>query len=430
MGRLSAELSSAALEPPAAEAAWHQALMRLERTSTLIGLDDGMHDILASPRRAVEVAVPVQRDDGDIQTFTGFRVQHNLSRGPAKGGLRYHPDATMGETKALAMGMTWKCALIDIPYGGGKGAVRCSPGELSERELERLTRRYTHEMRPIIGPGKDILAPDMNTGEREMAWILDTYNAAAGLNLGSPVSGRPVVVGGSAARRSATGIGVAHCVRLAVERLGLTPPVRVAVSGYGAVGRTVAEDLARDGGFAIVGIADETGGICDPRGLSVEGVAAGLRAGATIGELELGERVTPDELLEVETDVLIPAAVGGVLAEHNAARVRAALIVEGANAPTTPAADALLHANSVTIVPDLLANAGGVLASHLEWLQEWSGSLASIDEILELVRRSLTRAFGEVAELVERREWPLREAALYLAVQRVADAHRTYGLYP
>jgi glutamate dehydrogenase (NAD(P)+) len=418
------------IDPVMEDRAWRNALAQLERTSGLLGLGDGMHAMLASPRRAVEVAVPVQGDDGEIYTFEGYRVQHNLSRGPAKGGLRYHPDATMGETKALAMGMTWKCALVDIPYGGAKGAVRCSPHQLSERELERLTRRYTHEIRPIIGPGRDILAPDINTGAREMAWILDTYNAAVGLNLGSPVSGRPVVVGGSMARRPATGLGVAHCVLLAARRQALSPPIRVIVSGYGAVGRTAAEDLARTEGFVLVGIGDVGGGRYDPHGISTEEVARQLQAGATIGEVSLGDRVTPGELLEVEADVLVPAAIGGVLTEQNAARVQARLIVEGANSPTTSEADAALNAYGVTVVPDLLANAGGVLASHLEWTREWSGALTTTDEMLGLVRRSLEDAFATVVELAEHRSLSLREAALCLAVQRVADAHLAYGLYP
>jgi glutamate dehydrogenase (NAD(P)+) len=372
----------------------------------------------------------VQGDNGAIRTFTGYRVQHNLSRGPGKGGLRYHPKATMGETKALAMCMTWKCALVEIPYGGAKGAVRCTPGELSERELERLTRRYTHEIRPIIGPGRDILAPDINTGEREMAWILDTYNAAVGVNLGSPVSGRPVVVGGSVARRPATGLGVAHCVRLAARRRGLTAPIRVVVSGYGAVGRTAAEELARSEEIALVGIGDVLGGRHEPRGLSTQAVADGLRAGATIGDLPLGDRVSPAELLELEADVLIPAAVGGVLTEQNAEQVQARLIVEGANSPTTSGAEAILGDRGITVVPDLLANGGGVLASHLEWMREWSGADTTTEQMLGAVRCKLEETFTQVVELAERRDLTPRESALCLAVQRVADAHVAYGLYP
>jgi glutamate dehydrogenase (NAD(P)+) len=424
MGRLS---SVSVLEEGGA---WQHALGQLERASAELGLDDGMHEMLASPRRAIEVAVPVEGDDGRIRTYAGFRVQHNLSRGPAKGGLRYDPEATMEETKALAMTMTWKCALVDIPYGGGKGAVRCSPHAMSERELERLTRRYTHEIRPFIGPGRDILAPDMNTGEREMAWVLDTYNAAVGLNLGSPVSGRPVVVGGSMARRPATGLGVAHCVRLAARRLRLPAPTRVVVSGYGAVGRTAVEELAADDDFLVVGIGDVTGGRHSPSGISVADAGRLLDGGATVADLPLGEPLTPAGLLEADCDVLIPAAVGGVLTERNASQVRARLIVEGANAPTTPGADRILSANGVMVIPDLLANAGGVLASHLEWAREWTGSLTTTPEMLARVKDVLERTFAEVLEVAEREEVSPREAALCLAVQRVADAHLAYGLYP
>jgi glutamate dehydrogenase (NAD(P)+) len=409
---------------------WDQALANLAGAAGRLGLDDGLHEMLARPRRAMEVAVPIRLDDGVLRTFTGFRVQHSLTRGPAKGGVRYHAAASMAETKALAMWMTWKCALVDIPYGGGKGAIRVAPETLSSTELERLTRRYAHEIMPIIGPGRDILAPDLNTGEREMAWILDTYNSSMGASLGSPVTGRPVLVGGTRARRPATGIGLAHCIALAVRRLGARPPVRVAVAGYGDVGRTAAEELACSPDFRIVAAGDIAGGRYAPDGLPVDMLADAIAEGGRLCEIGCGDRVECDELLEVPCDVLVPAAVGGVVTARNAARVAASIIVEGANGPTTEDADAILGSRGVAVVPDLVANAGGVLASFAEWSAEWRGAPSDADRTLDDVRRALERAFDEVWHTAQETRLSLRDSAMDLAVRRVADAHQVRGLYP
>src|SRR3954470_18226128 len=269
----------------------------MQRAGRRIGLDDGMIEMLAMPRRSIEVAVPIRTDASTTRTFQGYRVQHSITRGPGKGGLRYHPDVTLNEVRALAMNMTWKCALVDIPYGGAKGGVRCDPRALSEHELERVTRRYASEIMPLIGPGRDVLAPDIGTGEREMAWIMDTYNAAVGMVLGAPVTGKPVVVGGSSGRRRSTGYGVAEIVKLTVERLGLEPPVRVVGAGYGEVGRAAAEALAAEGdAYRIVAIGDVGGGPYDPDGLDLHAAERYLHEGGPLAEIGGRDRVTPEEL--------------------------------------------------------------------------------------------------------------------------------------
>ena len=418
--------------PLAGEAGWHDAVTAAERAGERIGLDAGMIEMLTRPRRSVEVAVPIRRDSGDLRTFAGFRVQHSLTRGPAKGGVRYHPEVSLSETKSLAMGMTWKCALVDIPYGGGKGGVRCAPETLSATELERITRRYANEIMPLIGPGRDILAPDIGTSGREMAWMLDTYNQTFGAVLGSPVTGRPVVVGGSSGRRRATGYGVAECVKMAVALRGLEAPVRVVVSGFGEVGRVCAELLDAEAEFVIVGASDVSGGCWRPDGLDVRALGSHVDGGGMLADFRGGgaEPVGRDELLELDCDVLVPAAVGGVINARNADRVRASLIVEGANGPTTGEAEHVLGERGVTVVPDILANSGGVIASHLESVQDAHGLPWTEQETCDGVRRRLSNAFELVCDYAAGTGASMRESALCLAMDRVASAHRTLGLYP
>jgi glutamate dehydrogenase (NAD(P)+) len=431
MTTLRPERSATADRYAAGDAAWGKAWAEFSQAAERIGLDSGLLEMLGHPRRSVELAVPFRRDDGSLCTVDGFRVQHSLTRGPGKGGLRYHPEVSLNETKALAMGMTWKCALVDIPYGGAKGGIRVDPRALSDMELERMTRRYASEIMPLIGPGRDVLAPDIGTSGREMAWILDTYNTALGMMSGAAVTGKPVVIGGSAGRRRATGFGVAECVKLAAERAGLTAPVRVAISGYGDVGRVAAETLDESGDeFLIVAIGDVSGGPCDPGGLDVHTAGRYLDEGGTLAELGAGDRLTPEELLEVDCDVLIPAAVGGVINEGNADRIAASLVVEGANGPTTHEADARLVERGVTVVPDILANAGGVIASHLESVQGAQGLTWEPQETYRGVTRRLEAAFGATCDFADGGSMPLREAALCLAIDRVATTHRTLGLYP
>ncbi|MGH2962623.1 MAG: Glu/Leu/Phe/Val family dehydrogenase [Solirubrobacterales bacterium] len=403
---------------------------QFDRAADQLELGTGLREYLRQPRRSLEVAVPVQLESGEVRTFAGFRVQHSLTRGPAKGGLRYQPMASLDETKALAMGMTWKCALVNIPYGGGKGAVRCTPGSLTEAELERITRRYASEIAPLIGPGRDILAPDIGTGAREMAWVLDTYAAMMGGSFGSPVTGRPVVVGGSRARRTATGRGVAEVARIAARHLQLSPPVRVAVAGFGEVGRSAAEDLASDSSFLIVGASDISGGRLDPHGLDIDVLSACSKSGGPLIEAETGEAVPLDAVLEASCDVLVPAAVAGVVNDLNADSIRADVIVEGANAPTTHAAEEILLANGVVVVPDTLANAGGVIASYYESVQEANGLPLSEQEMVERVGRRLDTACSPVIGLATERGISWRDAATCIGVERVAEAHLARGLYP
>ena len=415
----------------AGDAAWSKALHEFQRAGRRIGLDDGMIGMLGQCRRSIQVAVPVRMDDGTTRTFEGYRVQHSFTRGPGKGGVRYHPDVSLNEVRALAMNMTWKCALVDIPYGGAKGGIRCEPREMSEAEVERMTRRYASELMPLIGPGRDVMAPDIGTSEREMAWVMDTYNAAMGMTMGAPVTGKPVVVGGSSGRKRATGFGVAECVKLAIGLEGLEPPIRVAMAGFGEVGRVAAEMLAEAGDyFCLVAAGDVSGGRYDPAGLDVAALGRHVDEGGALVEHAAAEPVTPDELLELPCDVLIPAAVGGVLHAGNADAIQARLIVEGANGPTTSEADEALADRGVTIVPDILANAGGVIASHLESVQNVQGAPWTPGETFAGVQHRLQGAFAAACEIAEQQDVALREAALCVAIGRVATAHRTLGLYP
>lgn len=409
---------------------WATALAQLDRASELLSLDEGMHEMLQQPRRSIEVAVPIRMDDGRVRTFAGFRVQHSLTRGPGKGGLRYHPSVTLDEVRALAMLMTWKCALVDIPFGGAKGGIRCDPSTMTLAERERMTRRYASEIAPLIGPDRDIMAPDMNTGEREMAWIMDTYSTALGYTVGPSVTGKPVAVGGSPQRRGATGAGMAECVRLAADLAGLPSPVRIAVAGYGNVGRTTAELLTADPRFVLVGLSDVSGARYAADGLSPAEIGAELDAGRSVSELAGGDPLDRDALLTCDCDVLVPASVPAVLHAGNAAEILARIVVEGANGPITRDADELLAARGVTVVPDILANAGGVIVSYFEWAQglqamPWTPAWVS-ERMVEMMRA----AFRAVVDESEQRGLPLRDAALCLGVQRVADAHGARGLYP
>lgn len=411
-------------------APWDQALAQIRSVAEYLGLADDLCAMLASSRKALEVSLPIRLDNGRIETFTGYRVQHSTTRGPSKGGLRFHPLVDLEMIKALAMSMTWKCALVELPYGGGKGGIRCDPTLLSLGERERLTRRYAAEVYPIIGPGRDVLAPDLNTGEREMAWIYDTYSTLSGGNVGSPVTGRPVLVGGSSGRRTATGFGVACCCRWIAERLEIPPPVRLVIAGFGNVGQAVASELARDPAFRIVAISDVNGCRRSPSGLPSLDIQRAAAAGSSIVEIGCGDLVDRDSALWTECDILVPAAISGVIDAEMASEVSARVIVEGANGPLTDAADSLLRRRGVEVVPDILANSGGVIASYLESIQETEPTRFSDEEVARLVRERLRNAFAEVADLADSRQVSMRLAALSIAVQRVADAHVSRGLYP
>lgn len=416
---------------PAQQSALDSALLQLAEAVRQLGLDDGLHDLLAMPRRSLTVAVPLRRDDGNVEVLTGYRVQHNLSRGPAKGGVRYHPRTDLDEVKALAMWMTWKCALIGIPYGGAKGGVAVDPGAYSRAELERLTRRYASEILPIIGPERDIPAPDVGTDEQTMAWMMDTYSTHTGYTVTGVVTGKPVSVGGSQGRGGATSRGVMYAAFSALRQHGV--PVRgarVAVQGFGKVGGLAAQYL-HDAGCTVVAVSDVKGGIYDPQGLDPAALLRNLRAGqeSVVGTPGT-DVISNDELVELDVDVLVPAALEGVIHEENADRVRARFVVEGANGPTTPAGDAILEARGVVVVPDILANSGGVAVSYFEWVQDLQAYFWSEDEVNDRLRRLMTRSYGEVATLSAERQVSMRTAAQMIGVGRVAEAHRTRGLYP
>jgi len=407
------------------------ALHQLAGAARVLGLDEGMHALLATPRRSLTVAVPLRRDDGSLQVLQGFRVQHNLSRGPAKGGVRFHPDTDLGEVTALAMWMTWKCALMGIPYGGAKGGVAVDPRQLSRNELERVTRRYTGEIMPFIGPDKDIPAPDVGTDEQTMAWMMDTYSAHTGYTVTGVVTGKPVSIGGSLGRGGATSQGVMHATFSALEQDGVDPRgATVAVQGFGKVGGLAAQYL-HDAGCNVVAVSDVQGGVHLGRGLDPAALIAHLREGAeSIVGAPGTDAISNDELLGLDVDVLVPAALEGVLHEGNAAGVRARYVVEGANGPTTPDADAVLEDNGVVVVPDILANAGGVAVSYFEWVQDLQAYFWSEDEVGDRLEQLMRRTYAEVSTVARERGMSLRGAAHLIAVERVADAHRTRGLYP
>ena len=396
-----------------------------------LGLDDGMHAMLATPRRSMQVAVPLRRDDGSLEILSGYRVQHNLSRGPAKGGIRFHPSTDLDEVRALAMWMTWKCALIGIPYGGAKGGVAVDPRLLSRHELERVTRRYASEITPIIGPEKDIPAPDVGTDEQTMAWMMDTYSIHSGYTVTGVVTGKPVSVGGSEGRGGATSRGVMYAAFSALHEAGIDHRgATVAVQGFGKVGGLAAQFL-HDAGCIVVAVSDWKGGVHDPRGLNPAALLRHLRSGAdTVVGFPGTETITNAELLELDVDVLVPAALEGVIHEENADRVRASFVVEGANGPTTPDGDAVLEANGVRVVPDVLANSGGVAVSYFEWVQDLQAYFWTEDEVNDRLKRLMEQAYEQVSDLSRERGVSLRTAAQMIGVGRVAEAHRTRGLYP
>ncbi|MER7364089.1 Glu/Leu/Phe/Val dehydrogenase [Nonomuraea wenchangensis] len=403
------------------------ALHQLHQAAEHLGLDDGLRTMLATPRRSLTVSVPVRREDGRLDVVQGFRVQHNVSRGPAKGGIRFHPGTDIHEVTALAMWMTWKCALVGIPYGGAKGGVAVDPATLTVREKERLTRRYVNEILPLIGPEKDIPAPDVGTDEQTMAWIMDTYSVSAGYSVPGVVTGKPMTLGGSLGRAGATSRGVQIA---ALAALGRSPEgVSVAVQGFGKVGALAAQYLA-DAGCKVVAISDVGGAVYASGGLDVSRLRAHAAEHGSVRGYPHADELPLDDLLELDVDILVPAALEGAITEANAPRVRARLIVEGANGPLTPEADEILNAGGTTIVPDILANAGGVIVSYLEWVQNMQAFSWSSGEVELKLRDLMENAFAEVRSLAGARGLTLREAAHVIGVGRVAEAHQMRGLYP
>ncbi|KAB8143402.1 Glu/Leu/Phe/Val dehydrogenase [Chloroflexia bacterium SDU3-3] len=410
------------------------AQQQFDRAAELLDLPQGIRDILRVPNRELTVTFPVKLDSGATRVFTGYRVQHNLARGPAKGGIRYHPSVDLDEVRALAMWMTWKCALVNIPYGGAKGGVVVDPAGLSIHELERLTRRFASEISVLIGADKDIPAPDVNTNAQVMAWIMDTISMHAGHTVPSVITGKPIGIGGSLGRSDATGRGVSLMLRELAAEQGLEPSrLRVVVQGFGNVGGTAAR-LIQSLGCKVVAVSDASGGYYCAGGLDLAAMQAHVAAHPRRlleGYAAPGvERVSNAELLELPCDVLVPAALENQLTEQNASRIRARAIVEGANGPTTPGADAIFAERGITVVPDILANAGGVVVSYFEWVQGLQSFFWDEQDVNAKLERIMVGAYQQVSTLARERRIPLRMAAYLLAVRRVADATITRGIYP
>jgi glutamate dehydrogenase (NAD(P)+) len=413
---------------------WDTALAQLDEVAQHLGLDRGIHAFLRQPERELTVAVPVVMDSGQIEVFTGYRVQHSSARGPCKGGFRYHPAVTLNEVKALAMLMSWKCAVAGIPYGGAKGGVRCDPMQLSRNEINRLTRRFTVGIRPIIGPKQDIPAPDINTDPQVMAWMTDTISMLEGQSMMATTTGKPISLGGSLGRKEATGRGVAITTREMLRRLGQDPVgTTVAVQGYGNVGWAAATIL-NEMGCKILAVSDVTGGLYNARGLDIADINRHVEAhphhllegydGPNV------EQMTNDELLVAEVGVLIPAAIEHQIHKENAGQIRARLIIEGANGPTTREADEILQERGIVVVPDILANAGGVVVSYFEWVQDLQVFFWDEAEVNHNLERTMVRAFDEVWDFSRAHDVPLRLGANMLAVKRVADVVKMRGIFP
>jgi glutamate dehydrogenase (NAD(P)+) len=404
-------------------------LARYERAAELIELAPGTDRILRHPEREITVAVPVEMDDGDIQVFTGYRVVHNTARGPGKGGIRFDTGVSRDEVKALAAWMTWKCAVVDLPFGGAKGGVLCDPLMMSRRELERMTRRYTNGIMHSLGPDTDVPAPDVNTNERVMGWILDTYAMRAGHTATAAVTGKPIALGGSLGRREATGRGVVMTAKATLAHLQI--PIRgarVAVQGFGNVGSVAAQLLAHEG-CRVVAIGDRTGALSNPAGFDVDDAVGWVRRHGTLEDYAGGDRMTNDELLELEVDLLVPAALENVITSRNADRIRARVVCEGANGPTTAEADEILERNGVFVAPDILANAGGVTVSYFEWVQNRAADYWTEKKVNDRLREVMQRSFAEVLRVSKEYGVSMRTAAYVLAIGRVAQAQELRGLY-
>jgi glutamate dehydrogenase (NAD(P)+) len=406
------------------------AQQQLHQVADTFKIDPNLISVLKECKKSVAVSVPVVMDDGTVHAFEGYRVTHNIARGPSKGGIRYHPDVTLDEVKSLAMWMTWKCALMNIPFGGAKGGIACNPKKLSENELQKMTRRYTSEIINEIGPEKDIPAPDVGTDGRVMAWIFDTYSMNKGHSVLGVVTGKPLNIGGSLGRLEATARGALYIIREAVRKQGSTiGGQRVVVEGFGNVGMYLARFLAQEGA-TVIAVSDSSGGVFNPKGIDVETAIAHKQETGSLTGLKDSERITDEELLLLDCDVLAPCALEQVITSENADKIKAKIVCEGANGPTTPAADEILEDRGVLVLPDVLANAGGVVVSYFEWVQGLQEYFWKEDEVNARLNDISTRAFNETWATRESRGTSMRMAAYGLAVNRVAEATTTRGLYP
>ncbi|PZC42983.1 MAG: glutamate dehydrogenase (NAD(P)+) [Chloroflexi bacterium] len=410
---------------------YESALTQLHAAAEILHLDSGVLGGLRKPHREFTVNFPVEMDDGSVRTFTGYRVQHNDARGPYKGGIRYSAHVSLDEVRALAMWMTWKCAIVNLPYGGAKGGVIVDPAELSDCELENLSRRFISELEPIIGPDRDIPAPDMGTNSRVMAWMMDTYSMAHGHTVRAVVTGKPVQIGGSEGRFEATGRGVLFATEEIAKRRGDSlDELRVAVQGFGQVG-SVAARLLHESGARVVTVSDAAGGYYNGNGLDIPAlIARADERGMIQGDPPGADRISNAEVIEIDCDYLIPAAIENVILESNADRIEAGVIVEAANGPTTPAAEAILLDRGRTIVPDVLANAGGVSVSYMEWVQDLQSFFWEEDEVNQRLARIMRKAFAQVWDSAEARGLSLRDAANVLGVERVVSATELRGIFP
>jgi glutamate dehydrogenase (NAD(P)+) len=409
---------------------WQMAQRQLDEVASLIGLDENIHAYLREPKRILTVSVPVGMDNGKLKVFEGYRVQHNLSRGPGKGGIRFHPDVTLDEVKALAMWMTWKCALANIPFGGAKGGIICDTKSMSLKELENLTRRFTTEISIIIGPEKDIPAPDVYTTPQIMAWIMDTYSMQKGYSIPGVVTGKPIAIGGSLGRDKATARGCLYVTNEAMKELGLKREgARVAIQGFGNAGMHAAELMAADG-YVIVAVSDSRGGVANPKGLDIAGLTAFKQETGTVAGFSGGDRISNKDVLECDCEVLVPAALEKVITRENAGRIKAKIIAEAANGPTLPEADEILHERGIMVLPDILANAGGVSVSYFEWVQDLQENFWEEEEVNERLRRKMVRAFRETLEQSKKYKTDMRHGAYVVAVGRVAEATKLRGVYP
>jgi len=409
---------------------FHVAQSQLRRVADTFGVDERVVRVLEQCKKCVVVSIPTTMDDGSVRVFEGYRVTHNVARGPSKGGIRYHPDVTLDEVRALAMWMTWKCALMGVPFGGAKGGVACDPKRMSRDELERMTRRYTTEIVNEIGPENDIPAPDVGTNAETMSWIFDTYSMNKGHSVLGVVTGKPLTIGGSLGRPEATALGALYCIREALEKLELRfDGLTCAVQGFGNVGGFLAE-LLHEQGAKVIALSDSTAALHNPTGIDVPAAVAWKRGHGTLLGLPGTEPIGADELLLLDCDLLAPCALEQAVTGENADDVKATIVCEGANGPLTPEADAILEAKGVLIVPDVLANAGGVVVSYFEWVQGLQMYFWQEPEIKERLNQIVTRAFHETWELQRSRRVPMRVAAYGLAVQRVAEATLTRGIYP
>jgi glutamate dehydrogenase (NAD(P)+) len=409
---------------------WAVAAEQFNRAADLLSIEPETRSRLLEPRRALTVNFPVRRDNGDVEIFTGYRVQHTLALGPTKGGVRYAPGVSLGECAALAIWMTLKCQLVGLPFGGAKGGVRCDPNRLSSSELERITRRYASEIFPIIGPNRDIPAPDMATGEREMAWFMDTYSEHVGYPVPEIVTGKPIVLGGIVGRQAATGLGAVYCIESVLEHIGRDlAGLRVVIQGFGNVGAVIARELA-DRGAILVGISDVTGGVASPGGLSVDALMTWVSEHRFLRGFPGADPVGRGEVLQIPCDILVPAALEHQITADNAADLDCQLIIEAANGPTTPEADRILADRGIQIVPDVIANAGGVTASYFEWAQDQQKYLWDSDAVAERLRTQLRGGIGRVFATAERLDVDWRTAAQAVAIERFAAAARLRAIYP